>query len=234
MAKTLSKNKIYFGPDVEAAIIEFNNEPIKHKKDLIFNKVIYPALNKLVENVINTWKFWKYETTYQDLKSDIVVYLYERLGMIEPTAGKAYSYLTICTKHYCIKKNQDLHKEMIRKGEMKEVDEERNIDAENYRTAYQDDLKDFIQIWSAWSLANLDKLFKSKNDKKVADAIITLFKNSNDIDLYNKKELYILIREHSKLDTQYITKVSQILKGLFFKMFEEYRSTGKFTSTLYI
>ena len=228
------KTNIYFGKPVEDAIQAYNLETRKFKKDQIFVEQIYPALNKLVENVINTWKFWRYETTYVDLKSDIVAFLSERLHLIKPGKGKAYSFFTICAKHYCIKKNQDLHKETIRSGDLIEVDSERNIHAELDLESYQEVLKDFIAIWSAWCYENLEKLYKSKNERKVADAFITLFQNIGDLELYNKKELYILIREHSKLDTQYITKVAKSLKVLFYKMFSEYRSTGKIDTTLYL
>lgn len=227
MARKKSVNKIYFGQDVEDAIQEYNKETNLLYKQRIFSQKIYPALNKLTENVINTWKFWRYETTYADLKADIVSHLYERLHMIDPGQGKAYSYFTRCIYHYCIKKNQDLYKEQIRAADLIEVDEERDISAERYLETYRESLKDFIILWSDWCMNNLDALFKSKNDRKVAEAIITLFQNASDLELFNKKELYILIREHSRLDTQYITRVTQQLKELFNRMFQTYQKDGK-------
>lgn len=225
---------MYFGPEVEDAIFRFNQEESKYKKEMIFNKEIYPALNKLAENVINVGKFYRYETNFADLKSDIVAFLYERLPSISAQKGKAYSFFTICAHRYCIKKSQDLYKEQLRQGDLKSVDGERNITAEMDLLSYKETLQDFIYEWSDWCYDRLELLFKSKNDRKVADAILTLFKNSGEIELYNKKELYILIREHSKIDTQYITKISQQLKQLFFTMFEQYRRDGEINDSLYL
>lgn len=233
MAKA-KKSNIYFGAEVEEAITAYNAETIKYKKDQIFNQKIYPAMNKLIENVINTWKFWRYETTYADLKTDLAAFLSERLHLIKPGKGKAYSFFTICIKHYCIKKNQDLYKEKLRAGEMMEVDEERNVYAELDHESYQEYLREFLVLWVDWCYNNLDQLFKSKNERKVADAILTLFQNFNELELFNKKELYILIREHSKLDTQYITKVIKSLKILFYTMFNDFRNSGKIDSSLYL
>lgn len=228
--KKKSPNNIYFGPEVEDAIFRFNREESRYKKEMIFNREIYPALNKLAENIINVGKFYQHETTFADLKSDIVTFLYERLPLISAEKGKAYSFFTICAKRYCIKKSQDLYKEQNRKGDMKQIDDERNVTSEMDSISYKETLKDFIEEWSDWCYDRLDILFKSKNERKVADAILTLFKNSGELELYSKKELYILIREHSKIDTQYITKVSQQLKELFFKMFAQYQREGKIVS----
>lgn len=234
--KAKANNNMYFGPSVEDAIYRFNQEDSKYKKEIIFNREIYPALNKLAENVINVGKFYRaaQETNFTDLKSDIIAFLYERLPLVSAEKGKAYSFFTLCATRYCIKKSQDLYKEQIRQGDMKQVDEERNVITEMDEISYKEILKDFIIEWSEWCYNRLEILFKSKNERKVADAILTLFMNSNEIELYNKKELYILIREHSKIDTQYITKVSQQLKELFFIMFEQYRKDGKIVNSLYL
>lgn len=229
-----STKSMYFGPEVENAILRFNQEEIPHKKELIFNKEIYPALNKLAENIINVGKFYRYETSFNDLKSDIITFLYERIPLVSPERGKAYSFFTLSATRYCIKKSQDLYKEQVRQGDMKHVDEQRNLMSEMASLSYKESLKDFIQEWTEWCYERLNILFKTKNERKVADAILTLFQNSGDLELYNKKELYILIREHSKIDTQYITKVSQQLKKIFFIMFEQYQKTGKISDSLYL
>lgn len=228
------KDNIYFGPDVEEAIAEFNNETVSFRRDKIFNTRIYPALNKLSENVVNTWKFWRYETTYADLKNDLVSHLYERLHLVSAEKGKAYSFFTICLKNYCLQKNQALYKESLRHGDLIEVDEQRNLHNEVLEGDRYDDLKHFIHEFSDWGIENLESIFKSKKDRKVADAILSIFKYSGEIELFNKKELYVLIREHSKVDTQYITRVSTILKTIFYKMFDSYRRTGILDGTSYL
>ncbi len=230
-------HKIYFGTDVEEAIQIYNSETSELKKNMIFSKTIYPALNKLAENVINKYKFKSHEPgiTYEDLKLDLVTFLHEKLHMISPEKGKAYSYFTITSRHYCIKRSQDGYKALVAANDLNSVDIERNIMYEKSIGSYRDDLSDFIIVWADYCLDNLNLIFKSKNDRKIADAILTLFKNASDVDMFNKKELYVLIREHSKLETQYITRVSQqVLKPLFFKMFDEFRKTGKISKDSYL
>ena len=120
-----------------------------------------------------------------------------------------------------------MYKQLVSANDLIVVDNERNIMSEMTVSSYREDLKDFINVWTDHCMEKLDILFRSKNDRKVADAILTLFKHSGELELFNKKELYVLIREHSKLDTQYITRVIQILKNIFYEMFEEYQNTGQ-------
>ena len=69
-------------------------------------------------------------------------------------------------------------------------------------------------------------LFKKDNDKKVCDAINTLFKRRENLEIFNKKALYIYIREMTDVDTPVITKVTKILKKLYKSLYDEYKVKG--------
>ena len=223
----MSKNKIYFGPEVEEAIRIYNSESNSLKKDKLYNSVIHPALDKLAENCINTWKFWKYETTYNDLKTDLIVFFFERIHMVDQSRGKAYSFFTFSARNFLIKYSMDLNKKTINKAELDEVDNVRDIMSEMAYSSFQETLKDFIIEWSAEVLSNLNSLFKSTIERRIAESFIRLLQLSPELETFNKKELYILIREHSKVDTQYITKILSKVKSIFYSSLEYYQSTGK-------
>ena len=67
---------------------------------------------------------------------------------------------------------------------------------------------------------------KKKNDQKVADAINTLFKRRENLEIFNKKALYIYIREMTDVDTPVITKVTKIMKKLYKELYNEFIETG--------
>ena len=69
-------------------------------------------------------------------------------------------------------------------------------------------------------------MFKKENDRKVCDAINILFKRRENLEIFNKKALYIYIREMTEVDTPVITKVTKILKKLYKKLHMEYINTG--------
>ena len=74
---------------------------------------------------------------------------------------------------------------------------------------------------------NLNKVFTNRRDIIVADTIIALFRMRENIENFNKKALYILIRERTGLKTQNITKVINIMKRDYAKMWSIYNKTGR-------
>ena len=69
-------------------------------------------------------------------------------------------------------------------------------------------------------------MFKKDKDRKVCDAINILFKRRENLEIFNKKALYIYIREMTEVETPVITKVTKVLKKLYKKLYNEYIETG--------
>ena len=63
---------------------------------------------------------------------------------------------------------------------------------------------------------------------QIADAILELFRRSEHIENFNKKHLYLLIREMTDCKTHYITKVVNVMKQHQKKMLNEYLEYGEF------
>ena len=75
---------------------------------------------------------------------------------------------------------------------------------------------------------HINSIFTNKRDIAVADTILELFRMRENIENFNKKALYILIRERTGLKTQNITKVVNRFKKDFTSMFVVYQRTGHF------
>jgi hypothetical protein len=69
-------------------------------------------------------------------------------------------------------------------------------------------------------------IFKKDQDRKVCDAVNVLFKRRENLEIFNKKALYIYIREMTGVETPVITKVTKVLKKLYKKLYQEYDTTG--------
>lgn len=233
-----NKRKIYFTKEVENAIIEYNriNHIILNSKpntdtlklDItrndIYARMIYPAIDKLVENIIHKWKFYKYETDYNDLKSDTVSYIYEQLHKYNPATGsKAYSYFTIVAKNFLLKFVMDQNASINKKTDLIELDLNRSVYNEMHYNDYQGILRDFLKEFTQFAETEINNIFKVRNEQKVASAVLDILKDPEYFQGFNKKLLYILIREQCGIDnTVYITRVTKILKQLFDIKFEEY------------
>jgi hypothetical protein len=62
---------------------------------------------------------------------------------------------------------------------------------------------------------NLIKLFDKDNEIKVADAILQVFKRRENIDIFNKKALFIYVKEMTDCQSNTITKVIKKLKTVY-------------------
>lgn len=219
-------SKIYFPVTVENAIIRYNTSTGSLDREYIYQSEIHKPLNKLVENVMHTFKFYNYDSTYADLKHETIVYLHERLYNYNPTNGKAFSYFTIVTRNYLIARSKETTFLSTSKDELEEVDNRRNIINEAVLDEQRGLLKEFVSEWSAWGIENINKLFLRDRDRRIGEAVFVLFQNCPDVENFNKKSLYILIREHAGVKTQYITRIINRLRKMFRLMFPEYNKYG--------
>ena len=73
---------------------------------------------------------------------------------------------------------------------------------------------------------NLEKIYPKRSEQAVVGAVMELFKRKETLEIFNKKALYIYIREMTNANTQYITKVVKSLKDKYVKMYNDYDRLG--------
>lgn len=214
----------YFTLDTEAAIIQYNDSDDNNFKNRIYAKEIYPALDKLVENLIHRYKFYYFEegSSYEDCKHDVVVFLTEKLDKFTEGKGKAYSYFTRVGINFLILNNTKNYKSKKAKHDLELVDEERDLLLEVSRENYVESLSGFMDEWIDKIDGNLETLFPSKKDQAIVDSLLELFRTRKSLESFNKKTLYILVRERTGIKTQKITKIVNYLKRDFYHNYEKY------------
>ena len=78
---------------------------------------------------------------------------------------------------------------------------------------------------------NIFEIFPKGNDARIADAILELFRKRDAIDVFNKKALYIYIREMIDVKTPKITKIANVLYGIFKKKYLFYLEQGYYPTS---
>ena len=122
--------KQYFTYITDQAIIAYNNEPSWAKRNKVFRDHINYPFNKLVENIYHTFKFSYFDVPYEDIKSEVVAFLVQKIGKFQEGKGKAFSYFSIITKNYLIIQNNANYAKMKARMSTDILDERRNISAE--------------------------------------------------------------------------------------------------------
>ena len=227
--------RYYFHQGTEDAIIRHNKETRPHMRERIYNEHIRQPFEKLAENIIHTFKFYYFDVPSNDVKHEVVSFLYMNMHKFAEGKGKAFSYFSIVAKNYLILHNNNNYKKM------KQTDGEEVTDYKRdpVREASRDDLlqakKEYVDLFIEYWTNNLTTIFKRKQDIDVANAVLYLMENRQNIENFNKKALYIMIREMTTSNTQHITRVVNVMKKHHVNLQHNYLTTGsietKFTGS---
>ena len=220
--------KRYFTEDTDVAIAEYLASTDQEERDKIFKERIWYPFYKLAENLIHTFKFYYTEVdTLEDLKHEVICFLLEKLDYFKPERGsKAFSYFSIVGKNYLILYNNNNYKKLKQTVPALAADEDNSVLHQLGRDDRKEDIKNFIDYFTKYIDKHMFIIFKKDKDRKVCDAINTLFKRRENLEIFNKKALYIYIREMTGVDTPVITRVTKKLKILHKDLYDEFNKTG--------
>jgi hypothetical protein len=213
----------YFTEDTELAIIEYLASEDQVLRNKIYNERIHHSFYKLAENLIHTFKFYYTEVEdLEDLKHEVICFLLEKLHYFKVGKGKAFSYFSIVGKNYLILYNNKNYAKKKKKADLLEVDTDNEILNGFERKEVHDVKVEFLDMYINHVDANLSRYFKKQDEIKVADAVLTVLKNREHLEIFNKKAIYIYIREITGLETPIITKVVKKLKNIFNTTYSRY------------
>jgi len=231
--KRRPKSKNYFTKDTENAIVRYNNEPDPKVRSNIYRDEIHYAFFKLTENIIHTFKFYYTEVDQiEHLQHEVITFLLSKLHLFNPDNGaKAYSYFGTITKNWLIVYNTKNYKKRVLKAPVDELFKDDNYSYQMGEEKEKDRLSIFIDAYVKHVEDRFDKFFPKGNDAKVADAILEVFRKRENLEIFNKKALYIYIREIMatnglEVKTPKITKIAAKLYGLFKGSYVFYLETG--------
>ena len=221
------KNKQYFTKDTENAILLYNQLENDYERNKLYDAEIKYPFDKLVENIIHTFKFYHFDVPYEDVKHEVVAFLNEKIHKyIDPNKGKAFSYFSIIAKNYLIIHNNGNYNKFKNTEQPEVIDDRRNVINEVLREEDVQEKSEFMDLFVKYMDDNLSSMFKKQADMLVADSVLELFRNRENIENFNKKALYILIRDRTGVKTQYITRVVNTMKNAYMEMYGNYKKTG--------
>ena len=224
------KSKQYFTLDTEEAIIAYNKSTSQRERnDLYKTRIQYP-FEKLAENILNTFKFSYFDVSKEDVQMEVISNLIEKIHMFQEGKGKAFSYFSIVAKNYLILKNNGNYKRFKKTSLLSEMPENWSPENDFRETQFGEELNEFKELMLKYWDKNLTRVFTKKRDIQIADAVLELFRRSHHIENFNKKHLYLLIREMTDCKTHYITKVVNEMKKHQTKMLNDYLDHGMITS----
>ncbi len=227
--KRISKH--YFTEETQTAIIRYNSEKNDAVRNQIYNDYIKYPFEKLVENMINTFKFTYFEESKADIQARTVSFLVMKLHMYEGDKGKAFSYFGQIAKNYLILQNNSTYKKLKSHDRIDAVDtnihqdvelKDTSIDTNEINSDTEEFIMMMIKFWDRYAI----NVFKKQRDVMIVTVLMELFKQTQSIENFNKKAIYLYLREMTGFRTQYITKVINKLVPYYKKMINCYYDEG--------
>ena len=198
----------YFTKVHEDAIVKYANSTCLKERTELYEKLIGPAFSEMVNKIIFTYKF-NTLPNIDPLRDDCKIWLTTILDKYDPNKGsKAFSYFSVVTKNWFIHKVKKNSKQLKR-----EVSFEQLVTTGGPDTlGTSDQTIDYVtqraemEFWNCL-LTQLDKwdtgMLKA-NEKVVLDAVKVLMHNIEDIEIFNKKAVYLYLRELTGLNTKQV------------------------------
>jgi hypothetical protein len=218
----MSKN--YFTQETEDAIVAYNLSEDFDEKSQIYGDKIHYAFFKLTQNIIHTFKFYYTEVeNIEDLQHEVITFLLSKIHRFDPSNGaKAYSYFGTIVKRWLILYNETNYKKRVNSVQVSTIEEDNGhsyvIEENNSpsdKLSHNDKISLFTDLYVEYCTNNIYTLFPKEADAKIADAILELFRKRDNLEIFNKKALYIYIREMIDAKTPKITKIADRLHIIF-------------------
>lgn len=210
---------IYFTKDTEDAIVEYNNSDDQVLKNKIYKDRIEYSFNKLVENIIYSFKLTSKYDNFTTLRDKTVGDLILKLNKFNPgrkskkgNYAKAFSFFGTVAKNFIM---------MEWKKEWKTVslqDFDQSYDSDEYtcktenildKFCSKDDLmekNEIKQVILEFLQKEEDKYAKNFGiEVKILDAIQAAFRKDYGHIIGNKKALFLYLRENTCLTTTEIS-----------------------------
>jgi hypothetical protein len=217
----------YFNETTEKAIIRYNNTDDARLKNKIYSQHISYPFDKLAENIIHTFKFYYFDVPSEQVKHEVVSFLVMNIHKFKEGKGKAFSYFSIVAKNYLILHNNKNYKNYKIHDKMDVLDYGNNIRASQELREIASFNREYVdQMLDYWE-ENLPNIFRRQKDILVADAVLEMFRRRENVENFNKKALYILIREMTGSKTQHITRIVNVMKKYNTNLMSEFRNTGQ-------
>ena len=218
--KKRTKNN-YFTKIHEEAIVKYALSESRREKTELYSSLIQPAFDEMVNKIIFTYKFNNLPNI-DSLRDDCKVWLTTILDKYDPNKGsKAFSYFSVVTKNWFIHKVKQNSKKLKKEVSFEGIVENGGSDSLGTSSSTNDyiEKREEAEFWvcllrqvDSWDTGNL-----KTNEKIVLEAVKFLLHNIEDIEIFNKKAIYLYLRELTGLNTK------QVVNNLN-KLREKYRT----------
>jgi len=215
-----STNK-YWGKEEEDNIVLYQQT----RDEKLYSEQIIPHFRELIKNIYLTYNFHKILSDYNTIEQEMLAFIFEKIDNYDQERGtKAFSYFGTVIKNWMIQKSNKEKKKI-------HIDDENQAAILNamsikiYDHEIHNDFSNALVEEVSENLLNYtDVVELDEDDVKIISIINEIISNYHKVDIYNKKQLYVYIRESCDFPTRKITKAINKIKIMYFHLKEDFNN----------
>jgi hypothetical protein len=196
---------MYFTQEHEEAILKFCISTDHAEKEKLYIDWIQPAFNQMVDKIVFSYKFTNLPNI-DELRMECKVWLTTILDKYDPNRGsKAFSYFSVITKNWFIHKVKKNTKRLQREVpyENAELELETSFIDPGDRYYQERTAREFWQnLWEEINSWEVD--YEKEGERKVYEAVKIILSSVDDIEIFNKKAIYLYLRELTGMNTKQV------------------------------
>jgi len=159
----------------------------------------------MVDKIVYTYKF-NNMPNIDYLKDDCKIWLMTILDKYDPNRkSKAFSYFSVITKNWFIHKVKQNSKRLKRDVQYENLNTEtvqEHLVTFNGYEGEREKAEFWLHLWK--EIDSWENIKLKEGEKKVLDAIKILFESVDQIEIFNKKAIYLYMREITGMNTKQI------------------------------
>lgn len=195
-------SKLYFGKNVDEAILSYKKSTNKKEKNKIFEQTIMPAFEKLIE-----YHYYKVPVVKNpEIKQDCLVMLYEKIENFDETNfDRGFPYFNMVVRHFFFQELKKQKKQIFETEKIKIDDfQDQTVDDALLDDSFEVSLenKEFVNIFKD-NLQRWRSQFQKEQEVKIIDALIVIFESCDDL-LLQKKAIFHYLKELTGLNSKQI------------------------------
>lgn len=217
----------YFDNKVDEAIIKFQLSEDEEEREYLCKEYILPAFKKMASYWYGRLSLRRNEETIHDC----VAYLYEKIPMFDSSKKtRGFAYFNMIARHWFFQKLKYEKREnsidvnlLLNLNNIEDEDVLNNSHLIDDQMEFNIEKKEFLIIFKETLPKWRERAYK-ENEIIVIDALIQLFNDVDQLDLFKKKSIFENLREITGLKSKQIASILVKLKKKYRKLREAYLS----------
>jgi DNA-directed RNA polymerase specialized sigma subunit len=213
MKKTKSQ-KNYFTQEHETAILKYVASSSKEERTELYKVFIGPAFDEMVNKIVYSFKFTNLPNI-EYLMDECKIWLITILDKYDTDKNsKAFSYFSVIVKNWFIQKTKKKAKAVQYEVPLDEITNETEMERNPEDDIHPEEslISGEFVVYLRAEMVDWEEIAERTNDERVVKAIQILLDSAQEIEIFNKKAIYLYLREITGLNTKQVVASLKRLK----------------------